>query len=141
LYNYVVHQRKKDGKPGREKGGKKEDEVDVEEAANQDEGRVLASLVAWPTASDILLHAIPMICPYSVGMAAKYRCKLTPGPMKKGKAGQAVMHMWSTASKAPPAGQGTERERELLRTIGDIEMVAVLVGGCRVTAAPGGAKG
>ena len=44
---------------------------------------------------------MPVIAPYPVILAAcKYRVKLTPGPLKKGKAGQAALRLWSAQAAA-----------------------------------------
>ena len=48
----------------------------------------LDSLTGEPIDSDILLHVIPVCAPWNALSRFKYKVKLTPGSLKKGKAGQ-----------------------------------------------------
>ena len=116
----------------------------------EDAARAIASLVAVPRPDDVLLHVLPMVCPYSVALQAKYRVKLTPGALKKGKAAQAVAHLLQevsgggggkpSKSKAVAAVGGavggTAREHELIRAFPHDAMVLAVPANCRVTAAP-----
>ena len=45
----------------------------------------LDSLTGCPTATDVLLYAVPVCAPYQALQGYKYRVKLTPGNAKKGK--------------------------------------------------------
>ena len=92
--------------------------------------RALASLVAVPRSDDVLLSAVLMLCPYSVALTAKYRVKLAPGPMKRGKAAQSALVSFSSQSKA---AAGTVRERELIKCISDAEANLTMVGGVKVS--------
>jgi predicted ribosome quality control (RQC) complex YloA/Tae2 family protein len=129
----------------------KKDEDDEEEAEEiarvaslETEARALASLVMQPRADDIITHVLPMLCPYSVALQCKYKVKLTPGPLKKGKAGQAALSAFVAQATAPPP-KGTQltpaqaavvqRERELVKAIPDQELVNTVIGQVKVTAA------
>lgn len=105
-----------------------EDDDELAKTSGQAEKRQLASLVGSPLPTDTLLHAIPMLAPYSVVHSYKYKVKILPGGLKKGKAGQSVLHYWSQQVGA----DGTAREQELLKTLGDNEMVAAIVGNCKI---------
>ena len=124
----------------------------AEDSAASD-ARALASLVPVPRPDDVLLHVVPMVCPYSVALGCKYRVKLTPGQLKKGKAAQAVEHLLKEAAEGSAGGgkkgsskaaavvaggaaSGTARERELISAIPHDVMVAAVIANCRVTAAP-----
>jgi hypothetical protein len=63
--------------------------------------------------------------------SCKYRVKLLPGGLKKGKAGQAALHAWSAAAGSAALG-GTAREAELVKSITDAELVGSIVGECKV---------
>ena len=43
-----------------------------------------------PRSDDILLHALPVVAPYSLLAGYKHKVKLTPGNQKKGKAARQV---------------------------------------------------
>jgi len=43
-----------------------------------------------PRPDDILLHALPVVAPYSLLAGYKHKVKLTPGNQKKGKAARQV---------------------------------------------------
>ena len=53
-----------------------------------------------PFEDDQLLHALPMCAPYSVVKNFKYKIKIMPGQMKRGKASKQIMQIWrSEANK------------------------------------------
>jgi predicted ribosome quality control (RQC) complex YloA/Tae2 family protein len=132
------------------------------------ERRMLAALVASPLPGDILTHAVPMLAPYSVTLAYKYRCKLVPGSLKKGKASQAALHVWNTqaaaaakaAAYAAAAASATEgetgtrkttaggvlagamtREQELMRSLAEPDLVQTILGNCKVMSVGGPGEG
>ena len=43
-----------------------------------------------PRPDDVLLHALPVVAPYSLLAGYKHKVKLTPGTQKKGKAARQV---------------------------------------------------
>jgi hypothetical protein len=43
-----------------------------------------------PRPDDVLLHALPVVAPYSLLAGYKHKVKLTPGSQKKGKAARQV---------------------------------------------------
>lgn len=90
----------------------------------------VSSLVMTPLADDIVLHVVPMLCPWSVASACKYRVKLTPGALKRGKATQAALHLLNTAAK----GSGMPREADLIKAVTDAEVTALMIAGVKVSA-------
>jgi hypothetical protein len=87
------------------------------------------------------------LAPWPVALQCKFRAKLVPGPLKKGKAGQAVLHEFNRLAKLGQ-GQGpdgttvTKREADLLKALGDTEIVQCIAGQCKLAqTASGGGKG
>ena len=128
-------------------GGAKKREVEDESpavraaaeaaAAADTDASALAALVMAPRGDDILTHVVPMLCPYSVALACKYRVKLVPGSLKKGKAGQAAAHAFEVLAKA----SGTARETELIHALTDVDLSAPILGNVKVVAAAGDTGG
>lgn len=120
-------------------------EAGVESDNKTGEAGILAAMTPKPKPEDTLLACIPMCAPYAATAAFKYRIKVQPGKLKKGKAAREAVAMllrWSDANKS-------EREKELIRMLGDKEIVPPMLGNSRVSPpgptgksnAPGGGKG
>jgi len=62
-------------------------EENVQELGDDERDKLteLDSLTGCPTATDVLLYAVPVSAPYQALQGYKYRVKLTPGNTKKGK--------------------------------------------------------
>jgi hypothetical protein len=62
-------------------------EENVQELGDDEREKLteLDSLTGCPTATDVLLYAVPVCAPYQALQGFKYRVKLTPGNAKKGK--------------------------------------------------------
>ena len=109
----------------------------------EQEIKSLATLVAMPLPTDALMFGVPMLAPWSVALQCKFRVKLVPGPLKKGKAGQAVLHELGRQAKLSGAGQGpdgttvTKREADLLKALGDTEIVQCIAGNCKIALTSG----
>ncbi|KAJ2850887.1 hypothetical protein IWW36_001513 [Coemansia brasiliensis] len=127
-----------------------EEEADVVELPIE-QLNVLDTLTASPLPGDNLSFAIPVCAPYPALSAYKYRVKLVPGTMKKGKAckmAQTVMltaadgnKPRSTHSKDADEAERLElesilasREKTLIKGIPDTEMIAQMLGKVKVTA-------
>ena len=67
---------------------------------------------------DQLLAAVPMVAPYSMMTSHKYKFKLQPGTLKRGKAKKSIRDMLTALSKTV-----TEGEALLLRSMQDQEMM------------------
>lgn len=73
----------------------------------------LDRLVAMPEPGDELLAAIPVVAPWSALARQKYKVKLQPGGMKKGKAVKEILGFWtSLGTRGPKVVDETSRERE-----------------------------
>ncbi|KAJ2629453.1 hypothetical protein H4R22_003307 [Coemansia sp. RSA 1290] len=127
-----------------------EEEADVVELPIE-QLNVLDTLTASPLPGDNLSFAIPVCAPYPALSTYKYRVKLVPGTMKKGKAckmAQTVMltaadnnKPRSTYSKDTNEAERLElesilasREKTLIKSIPDTEMIAQMLGKVKVTA-------
>lgn len=89
----------------------------------------LDSLTGEPHSADILLNAVPVCAPWNTLGKYKYRVKLTPGGLKKGKAAKAVMSSFlHTASKS----EETKRELELIKGLQDNEVIQQILGKVKV---------
>ena len=91
---------------------------------------------AAPLADDIITHVVPMLCPYAVAQAYKYRAKLTPGPLKKGKASASAASIFAAACAKHG---GSPREAELIKGLTEPELINAVVAGCKVAVAAGSA--
>ena len=109
----------KDDNPDDDEAGL--DEMEVSESA-------LRSFTASPQPHDVVLYAIPFCGPMSSMLHFKYRAKLTPGSLKKGKASQTVVHLFTSAKAC------TAREKELIGSIPDNELTAVMPPNIKVSA-------
>ncbi|KAJ2079338.1 hypothetical protein H4R24_003843 [Coemansia sp. RSA 988] len=136
----------KDG--GKDAGADNEDDVvdlPVEQLG------VLDTLTSTPMAGDNLSFAIPVCAPYPALSQYKYRVKLVPGTMKKGKAckmAQTVMlaaadsnrPRTTTSSDAREADRLeletilANREKSLMKTVPETEMIMQMLGKVKVTA-------
>jgi len=87
----------------------------------------ISALTGTPAPDDILLFAIPMCAPYSAVQNCKYKVKLTPGGMKKGKASKLAIEMYLKG------GDVTAREKELIKHVSENEVVQVLVPDLKVS--------
>ncbi|CAK9091337.1 Nuclear export mediator factor Nemf (Serologically defined colon cancer antigen 1 homolog) [Durusdinium trenchii] len=88
----------------------------------------LRSFTANPRPDDVILYALPFCGPPQTTLNFKFRVKLVPGPMKKGKASKAATEV---LLRLP---SGTPRERELLRQVTDNELVQTMAGHVKIMA-------
>ncbi|KAL2011953.1 hypothetical protein VTN00DRAFT_4671 [Thermoascus crustaceus] len=120
----------------------------------------LPALVGTPLPEDEVLAAIPVCAPWAALGRYKYRAKLQPGTVKKGKAVKEILGRWIVeASPGAKKGKKDEsledagvdrataermraREAELIRAWRDVEVVnTVPVGKVRIITGGGGAAG
>jgi hypothetical protein len=76
----------------------------AEEADEHADLSCLPSLIGDPVPADEILAAIPVCAPWSAVSPYKYRVKLQPGPIKKGKAVREVVSKW--------IADGTAKEKQ-----------------------------
>ncbi|KAK5135741.1 hypothetical protein LTR08_004727 [Meristemomyces frigidus] len=109
----------------------------------------LDGLVGTPLPGDEILEAIPVCAPWAALGKYKYKAKLQPGSLKKGKATREIMGRWvkdgSDGKKVDSLSQDSERiwprEAELIKGWKEAEIVGVIpVKSCRVMMGGGGAE-
>ena len=88
----------------------------VGEAASE-----LEKLCGCPEADDILMYAVPMCGPYTSLLNFKYKIKLTPGTVKKGKCAKQAIDLFTKLRECSDA------EKPLIKALTDPEMVAIMI--------------
>ena len=96
---------------------------------------LLDGLTGQPRQGDVLTWVIPVCAPYGALSNYKFRVKVTPGALKKGKAvRQAVELFLGSSSSGGPSATGTAaRERELTKSLGDTELISVMPGAAKLS--------
>jgi hypothetical protein len=87
----------------------------------------IVKLVGNPWPEDQLLYAVPMCGPYLSLQNLKYKVKLTPGTVKKGKAVKTAVELFSRSKEC------SDIEKTLMKKIGDNELVTVMVGDVKLS--------
>jgi len=75
------------------------------------------------------MFAVPVCAPYITINNYKYKVKLVPGGMKKGKAVKTVMSLFLGNKEIP------EAEKALLKSMSDAELVSAMIGNVKIGAA------
>ncbi|KAJ1821675.1 hypothetical protein LPJ56_001171 [Coemansia sp. RSA 2599] len=126
-------------------------DADAEAATAAEHMDVLDTLTGTPLPGDNISSAIPVCAPYAALSSCKYRVKLVPGSMKKGKACKmAVTVMLAAADNSKPRSVHSSdaaeaerlelqmilanREKELMKAVPEPEMIAQMLGKVKVTA-------
>lgn len=125
-----------------------EDIVD-EEVDEAEKAVSLDSLVGTPLPGDVILDVIPVCAPWTAMGKYKYKVKLQPGPMKKGKAVKEILSKWGVDSlvKAYVDESSSDvekmwpREVELVKGLKAEEIVNVIPVGKVAIMLGGGASG
>ncbi|KAL5349756.1 hypothetical protein ACLOAV_004788 [Pseudogymnoascus australis] len=125
-----------------------EDIVD-EEVDEAEKAVSLDSLVGTPLPGDVILDVIPVCAPWTAMGKYKYKVKLQPGPMKKGKAVKEILSKWGVDSlvKAYVDESSSDvekmwpREVELVKSLKAEEIVNVIPVGKVAIMLGGGASG
>lgn len=106
----------------------------------------LDSLTGQPHPDDVLMHAIPVCAPWAALSKFKYKVKLLPGSLKKGKASKSAVAAFlsrretSAATTTTNEGGGggavsssdSSREKDLIRSIPEAELVSAILGKIKV---------
>ncbi|CAD8142680.1 unnamed protein product [Paramecium pentaurelia] len=87
----------------------------------------MQKLVSYLYADDKYLSLIPMVAPYSVIGTYKFKIKIAPGSLKKGKAGKEILNFFQVNKDI------TNQERQLLKMITDEEIVQTMLPGVKLT--------
>ncbi|KAL6190803.1 hypothetical protein ACLB2K_037197 [Fragaria x ananassa] len=107
------------------------EEDDIHEIGEEEKEKLndVDYLTGNPLPSDILLYAVPVCGPYNAVQSYKYRVKIIPGSVKRGKGAKTAMNLFSHMPDA------TAREKELMKACTDPELVAAIIGNVKITAA------
>ena len=105
-----------------------EEEEEDREAAAKSETDMLDSLTGIPVQEDELLFSVPVVAPYNVMNAYRYKVKLTPGTGKRGKATKTALSMFLGDRAA------AQREKDLLRAVKDQDLARNLPGKVKLSA-------
>jgi predicted ribosome quality control (RQC) complex YloA/Tae2 family protein len=87
------------------------------------------SLTGTPLKEDTLLFCVPMCAPHIATTAYKYRIKLVPGNLKKGKAVNLITYTWLSMSEA------TDPEKQLIKAMSETELISVISGKVSIASA------
>ena len=107
---------------GRGKPNRAEDAPVAQQLTHDGDVEIMNSLTGLPREDDILHFCLPMCAPYSAIMQHKYKVKVQPGNLKKGKAAKTAMEMLIKTHEPE------QREYDLLRAVPEQEVVAAMVG-------------
>ncbi|KAI9193299.1 uncharacterized protein BJ171DRAFT_272433 [Polychytrium aggregatum] len=109
--------------------------LDDDQASNM---TFLDSLTGQPHPDDNLLYAIPMCAPWAALQKFKYKVKLLPGSLKKGKAAKAAITCFIAAANEEAKGRddavtaALSREKEWIKAIPETELMAQILGKVKV---------
>ncbi|ORE08811.1 hypothetical protein BCV72DRAFT_224377 [Rhizopus microsporus var. microsporus] len=106
----------------------KEENITMLEADEIANLSALDSLTGNPLPEDILHFAIPVCAPYPAIQKYKYKVKLTPGSLKRGKAVKQAQSVFLTLSDA------SAREKELIKGVADMENINTMMSKVKVSA-------
>ncbi|KAI7842328.1 hypothetical protein COHA_003968 [Chlorella ohadii] len=106
-------------------------EENLEALADEEREKLtqLDQLTGQPRTDDILLYAVPVCAPYQVMTSYKYKVKIIPGTLKKGKAVRQASELLLKS------GDVTQRERDLVRAVPEPEAIGVLCGTVKIQSA------
>ncbi|XP_075487218.1 uncharacterized protein LOC142526605 isoform X1 [Primulina tabacum] len=107
------------------------EEDDIHEIGDEEKEKLndVDYLTGNPLPVDVLLYSVPVCGPYNALQSYKYRVKIIPGSLKKGKAAKTAMNLFSHMPEA------SSREKELMKACTDPELVAAMMGNSKVSAA------
>ncbi|CAA2950932.1 nuclear export mediator factor NEMF [Olea europaea subsp. europaea] len=107
------------------------EEDDIHEIGEEEREKLndVDYLTGNPLPNDVLLYAVPVCGPYSAVQSYKYRVKIIPGTLKKGKAAKTAINLFNHIPEA------TGREKELMKACTDPELVAAIIGNVKISAA------
>ncbi|KAF9281020.1 hypothetical protein BGZ68_006891 [Mortierella alpina] len=134
-----------------------EENIKMLEPEESENLTVLDGLTGRPLPTDILQFAVPVCAPYGALQKYKYKVKLTPGTMKKGKSVKTAVNLFLTVinGNSSSAGESASsaivgdlspqelreaevameaRERELIKMVKDEEAINAMIGKSKVSA-------
>jgi len=93
-----------------------------------DETSIIHLFTGQPLESDILEFAIPVCAPFAAVSRYKYRVKLIPGTMKKGKAAK----MANTLLLKMAEKNGNSRDKDLMRAIPEQDSIQTMISNVKI---------
>lgn len=78
---------------------------------------------------DQLLFAIPMLAPYTTINTFKFKAKVTPGTLKRGRAQKTIRQLFVSQTD-----KKQQHELNLIKAVSDQDMTMTLINSCRVMA-------
>lgn len=106
--------------------------LDEENILGEEELKALGeadSLTGQPAKDDTLLFCVPMCAPHISTNSYKYRIKLVPGNLKKGKAVSLLTYTWLNLEGI------TETEKQLIKSMNETDLITVLPGKVSIASA------
>lgn len=101
-----------------------------------DDTAEISKLTGKPMSDDVILYAIPVCAPYSTLAQYKYRVKLTPGNLKRGKASKQCLEMILRSEEVKGKGPDpNQRYLDMIKNINDNEWVQAMCGDVKISAA------
>eukprot|EP01047_Picozoa_sp_COSAG01_P029855 COSAG01_NODE_2062_length_8513_cov_8.566556_5_plen_174_part_00 len=94
----------------------------------------LDSLTAKPVAEDVVLHAVAMCAPWVALQSFKYKVKLTPGKMKKGKAVKQIRENMLRLKDGHPL------EKQCLKSLPDPDLIRTIISNITIPSTGGATK-
>ncbi|KAG0266612.1 hypothetical protein DFQ27_009619 [Actinomortierella ambigua] len=123
-----------------------EENIKLVEPEEMENLTVLDQLTSQPIPGDILHFAVPVCAPYTALQKFKYKVKVTPGSMKRGKAVKlAVDHMvggggasavaqMEDGPKKEALAELEHREKELIKMVKDDELINAMMSKSKISA-------
>lgn len=113
-------------------------EYDEEEEENEEETnderreieylKLVNSLTDRPLNNDVLMYCVPVVAPYTAVTNSKFRVKVLPGTNKRGRSAKTALQLFLNDKKL------TQRERDLLKSIKDLDIARNLPPKIKITA-------
>lgn len=91
---------------------------------------ILDTLTAVPFEDDVIQFALPVCAPYNALNGYRYRAKLLPGAMKRGKAYRASLALFTQTADR----EGRRLERDAMRLVVEGDAIQMMLGNVRVMA-------
>jgi hypothetical protein len=119
--------------PSKKNEEKEIEEINFEEGIldDQDENFKFSDdidkLFPNPTGEDKILYAVPVCAPYMSMKNFKFRVKLTPGSLKKGKAVKQAMDLFTRSKECSPT------EKNMMKHLNDNELNSVMIGDVKIS--------
>lgn len=117
-----------------EQNEEENEEVEVDDHA------IINCLTGQPLPEDILLYAVPVCAPYIALTNYKYKVKLTPGQLKKGKAVKTCMSLFLSTCKDDQKDKDESMvnaavaEKNLIKSMNEMEMISQMLGKVKISA-------